>query len=123
MLDVFVCLFAWLLPHKRPLLSFSSSLSHLVLFSFIFQIKLTKTNTEARQHAENKHGSTLILCFTNADEAAASLLDKSGGPAKGATGKLLGNNKGGQTKKEAKKKNADNMLDMLDAGLATKKKK
>lgn len=83
------------------------------------EMKITKTNTELKSHAEGKHGKTLDECFPGAADVAAELIAAAGkGGSKGGTGP--GN--GGITKAEKKKKEAAAMDDLLSAGLTTKKK-
>ena len=85
-------------------------------------LKITKTNTEIRQHAENKHGKTLAECFPDAEKIAEEMLaaQKSGG--KGGKG---GAAKQGKNKAQKKKDAADGLDDLLSAGLSGigKKKK
>lgn len=84
------------------------------------ELKVTKTNTELKLHAEGKHGKTLEECFVGAEGHAKEIMARLEAGKKGAGGKSSG---GGLTKAEQKKKNADGAFDMLSAGLAGKKKK
>ena len=82
------------------------------------EMKITKTNTELKSHAEGKHGKTLDECFPGAAAIAAELVAAAGGKgSKGSTGS--GN---GMTKAERKKKDAAAMDDLLSAGLKKGKK-
>ncbi|CAB9503281.1 expressed unknown protein [Seminavis robusta] len=73
------------------------------------ELKITKTNTELTAHATSKHGSTLDACFPGASAVAAELA---------AGGKKGGGSAGGPTKKQQKAKNADDLDDLLSAGLS-----
>mmetsp|Transcript_33062 Transcript_33062/g.37010 ORF Transcript_33062/g.37010 Transcript_33062/m.37010 type:complete len:136 (+) Transcript_33062:94-501(+) len=84
------------------------------------ELKVTKTNTELRLHAESKHGKTLEECFAGAEEHAKALVEKANAGKKGGAGKNSGGD--GMTKKERKKKGEDGANDLLSAGLSTKKK-
>jgi hypothetical protein len=83
------------------------------------ELKITKTNTELKFHAEGKHGKTLDECFPGAaaiaQEMIAATAALKGGGKKGSTG--------GITKAERKKKEADGLDDLLSAGLSIGKKK
>ena len=83
------------------------------------ELKVTKTNTELKLHAEGKHGKTLEECFVGAEGHAKEINARLEAGKKGSGGKSSG---GGLTKAEQKKKNADGAFDMLSAGLAGKKK-
>ena len=83
-------------------------------------LKITKTNTELRQHAENKHGKTLADCFPDAEKIAEEMLAAQKGKGKGGAAAQQGKSKA-QKKKDA----ADGLNDLLSAGLSGigKKKK
>mmetsp|Transcript_1603 Transcript_1603/g.1957 ORF Transcript_1603/g.1957 Transcript_1603/m.1957 type:complete len:134 (-) Transcript_1603:118-519(-) len=83
------------------------------------EFTITKSNTELKVHAENKHGKTIEVCFPGA-EAIAADMQKAGGK------------KGKETKSESSKakKKASTKIDLdalLDAGISggpgAKKKK
>mmetsp|Transcript_3775 Transcript_3775/g.7347 ORF Transcript_3775/g.7347 Transcript_3775/m.7347 type:complete len:140 (-) Transcript_3775:962-1381(-) len=81
-------------------------------------MKITKTNTELRQHAENKHGKTLGICFPDAEAAAKELASK---PAKGGKGGGGGGGEKqaqGKSKAQKKKDAAAGLDDLLSAGLS-----
>lgn len=84
------------------------------------EMKITKTNTELKMHAESKHGKTLDECFPGAADIAKELVAAVSG--KGAGGKG-GGSAGGMSKKQQKAKAANDMDDLLSAGLSTGKKK
>jgi len=84
------------------------------------ELKVTKTNTELKIHAESKHGKTLEDCFAGAEGHAKELVEKSNAGKKGGAGKDSGGD--GMTKRERKKKETDGSNDLLSAGLSTKKK-
>ena len=87
------------------------------------EMKITKTNTELKMHAENKHGKTLAVCFPEAEgiakEMAAAVAG--GGGKKGGKdgGKMMG---GGGTKGKNKNSMAD-LDDLLAEGMSGGKKK
>ena len=81
------------------------------------EMKITKTNTELKMHAEGKHGKTIDDCFPGAQDVAADMAAAE--KAKGGSGGAGG----GPTKAEKKKKAATQMDDLLSAGLSTGKKK
>jgi hypothetical protein len=83
------------------------------------ELKVTKTNTELKLHAEGKHGKTLEECFVGAEGHAKEIMARLEAGKKGVGGKGGG---GGLTKAEQKKKNADGAFDMLSAGLSSGKK-
>ncbi len=85
-------------------------------------LKITKTNTELRQHAENKHGKTLAMCFPNAEKIAEEMLAAQKGGGKGGKG---GAAQQGKSKAKKQKDAADGLDDLLSAGLSGigKKKK
>ena len=84
------------------------------------EMKITKTNTELKVHSESKHGKTLDECFPGAadiaKEMAAAVSGKSGAGGKGGGA-------GGMSKKQQKAKAANDMDDLLSAGLSSGKKK
>lgn len=82
------------------------------------EMKITKTNTELKMHAEGKHGKTIDDCFPGAQDVAADMA-AAAEKAKGGSGGAGG----GPTKAEKKKKAATQMDDLLSAGLSTGKKK
>lgn len=81
------------------------------------EMKITKTNTELKQHAENKHGKTLEICFPAAPLIAAEMIKATapGGGKKNAKPEASG--------KKGKKVDGGGMDDLLSAGLDGKKKK
>ena len=79
------------------------------------EMKITKTNTELKLHAESKHGKTLDDCFPGAAAVAAELA--------AGKGKATANQQSGPTKAQRKKQAAANMDDLLSAGLSGNKKK
>ena len=79
------------------------------------EMKITKTNTELKLHAESKHGKTLDDCFPGAAAIAAELA--------AGKGKATANQQSGPTKAQRKKQAAANMDDLLSAGLSGNKKK
>ena len=81
------------------------------------ELKITKTNTELKAHAEGKHGKTLEECFPGAGAIAAELAASRG--KGGAAAAAPAANKGG------KKKGGDigDLDDLLAAGLNVGKKK
>uniref|UniRef100_A0A6U3SV84 Uncharacterized protein n=1 Tax=Ditylum brightwellii TaxID=49249 RepID=A0A6U3SV84_9STRA len=85
------------------------------------EMKITKTNTELKMHSESKHGSTLDACFPGAAAIAAELA--AAVSRKGAGGKGSSGGAGGMTKKQQKAKVANDMDDLLSAGLSSGKKK
>jgi hypothetical protein len=84
------------------------------------ELKVTKTNTELKLHAEGKHGKTLEECFIGAAKHSTEINARLEAGKKGVGGK--GGGGGGLTKAEQKKKNADGAFDMLSAGLSSGKK-
>merc|ERR1712008_5847 len=82
------------------------------------EMKVTKTNTELKQHAENKHGKTLAECFPKAECIAIEMVK--------ALEALKKEPKGKAPVKGKKKKggDAEGLDDLLSAGLTggTKKK-
>lgn len=78
------------------------------------EFKITKTNTELKQHAENKHGKTLEVCFPGADKISAELANAT----KGAGGK---GGKAGEEKASSKKKKPTgaDLDDLLSEGLSS----
>mmetsp|Transcript_23178 Transcript_23178/g.66911 ORF Transcript_23178/g.66911 Transcript_23178/m.66911 type:complete len:134 (-) Transcript_23178:251-652(-) len=83
-----------------------------------FPMKITKTNTELKQHAENKHGKTLAVCFPDAEKVAEELLAAlKGGKGKGGAAQQ------GKSKAQKKKDAVDGLDDLLSAGLSVGKKK
>jgi hypothetical protein len=82
------------------------------------EMKITKTNTELKSHAESKHASTLEECFPGSTAVAAEL---AAGAAAGKKGKGRDDASGGTTKK--KSKGDAGMDDLLSAGLGAGKKK
>ena len=87
------------------------------------EMKITKTNTELKSHAEGKHGKTLDECFPGAAEVAAELIAAAAGGGKGSKGSSGNGAAGGMTKAQRKKKEAAAMDDLLSAGLSGGKKK
>lgn len=83
------------------------------------ELKITKTNTELKVHAESKHGKALDECFPGAAEIAAELV----AAATGGKGGSTKGNDGGATKAEKKKKTAAGLDDLLNAGLSAGGKK
>ena len=83
------------------------------------ELTITKSNTELKNHASNKHDKTIEECFPGADALAAELIAK-GKPAKGGS-----SGSGGPTitKKESKKNAASGMDDLFSAGLSKGKAK
>ena len=81
------------------------------------ELKCTKTNTELKMHSESKHGKTIDVCFPGAQEIAVELAN---GGKKEKGGKITGPS---ATKGGKKKKEADNMEDLLSAGLGAAKTK
>ena len=84
------------------------------------EMKITKTNTELKMHAESKHGKTIEGCVPGAEKIAEEMkaaLQGKGGSSSGGGGQ------GGLTKAERKKKEAAAFDDMLSAGLTAGKKK
>ena len=81
------------------------------------ELKITKTNTELKAHAEGKHGKTLDECFPGAAAIAAELAAK---PGKGGAAAAPA-----AAKKGGKKKGGDigDLDDLLAAGLNVGKKK
>ena len=78
------------------------------------ELKVTKTCTEIRQHAENKHGKTVEEVFPDALRAAAELSAARMAPAAAAQG---------QSKKDKKKDATAGLDDLLSAGLNIGSKK
>ncbi|GMH67729.1 hypothetical protein TL16_g04756 [Triparma laevis f. inornata] len=72
------------------------------------ELKVTKTCTEIKQHAENKHGKTIEEVFPDAMPAAAELNAARAAPAAVP----------GPTKKEKKKVASGGLDDLLSAGLS-----
>mmetsp|Transcript_36706 Transcript_36706/g.53938 ORF Transcript_36706/g.53938 Transcript_36706/m.53938 type:complete len:138 (+) Transcript_36706:105-518(+) len=88
------------------------------------ELKITKTNTELKAHAESKHGKTLDVCFPGAAAIAEQLIAAAGkgkGGSKGGSGGAAGGS--ALSKKDKKKKYAAGLDDLLSAGLQTTKKK
>jgi hypothetical protein len=83
------------------------------------ELKITKTNTELIAHASSKHSSTLGECFPGAAEVAAELIAAAHKKSHGSGG---GGPNGGMTKAQRKAKNDAGLDDLLNAGLAGKKK-
>ena len=82
------------------------------------ELKVTKTNTELKRHAESKHGKTVEDCFPGATKMAEELA------AATAKGGGKGGKKGPElTKAQRKKQAADGLDDLLSAGLSGGKKK
>ena len=79
-------------------------------------LKITKTNTELKQHAENKHGKTLAECFPDAEKIAEEILAAQG--AKGGKAGKGGAAQQGKSKAQKKKDAADGLDDLLSAGLS-----
>ena len=82
------------------------------------EMKITKTNTELKMHAESKHGKTIDDCFPGAQDISAQLAQANA--KKDSKGGAAG---GGLTKAQKKKKAAADMDDLLSAGLSGGKKK
>lgn len=82
----------------------------------LFELKVTKTNSELKAHSEGKHSKTLDECFPGSAALSAELIantvTKGGGQHE--------NTSDGPTKKEKKKKEAAGLDDMLSAGLSKK---
>ena len=79
------------------------------------EFKITKTNTELKQHAENKHGKMLEVCFPGADKISAELANANNKGGKGGKG---GDASGtGKASKKKKPTGAD-LDDLLSAGLS-----
>lgn len=76
------------------------------------EFKITKTNTELKQHAENKHGKTLEVCFPGADKISAELANA----AKGGKGGMSGGDKAPSKKKKPTGADLD---DLLSEGLSS----
>ena len=78
-------------------------------------LECTKSNTELKKHALNKHGkANYEECFPGAEKVAAELLAKvSKGGSAGDSGKASQ----GPTKAQKKKQQADGLDDLLSAGL------
>ncbi|GMH92038.1 hypothetical protein TrST_g11919 [Triparma strigata] len=72
------------------------------------ELKVTKTCTEIKQHAENKHGKTIEEVFPDAMPAAEEMNAARATPAAAP----------GPTKKEKKKAAAGGLDDLLSAGLS-----
>ncbi|KAG5183333.1 hypothetical protein JKP88DRAFT_354618 [Tribonema minus] len=78
------------------------------------EVRMTKTNTELRTHAESKHGSTMEACF-GADVAAAEAEAAAAAAAAAApAGKKAGGGGGGGGKKGG----GGDLSALLAAGLA-----
>jgi Zinc-binding len=84
------------------------------------EMKITKTNTELKAHAESKHNSTLDACFPGAAATAEEMIALGNRKAAGAG--VVGG-KAGPTKAEKKAKDAAGLDDLLSAGLTAGKKK
>jgi len=81
------------------------------------QLKITKTNTELKKHAESKHGKTVDDCFPGAQAISEQLAQVGKKDSKsGAGGSTM-------SKAQKKKKAAADMDDLLSAGLSGNKKK
>lgn len=79
------------------------------------ELKITKTNTELKRHAENKHGKALGFCFPDAEKIAGDLANKSvKGGSKGGSEKQTQ----GKSKAQQKKDAAAGLDDLLSAGLS-----
>ena len=84
----------------------------------MFEMKITKTNTELVAHAESKHGKGLEECFPGATQIAEEMVAALQKGKGGSGGDKAG---GGMTKAERKKKEQTGMDDLLNAGLSSKK--
>ena len=84
----------------------------------MFEMKITKTNTELIAHATSKHGKSLEECFPGAAQIADEMMAASQ-KGKGGSGDQ---GSGGTTKAERKKKEKAGMDDLLNAGLSSGKK-
>jgi hypothetical protein len=80
------------------------------------EFKITKTNTELRQHAENKHGKALEACFPGADKISAELANAKAAAAGGGT---KGGGGGSAGEKKKKKPTGADLDDLLSDGLAS----
>ena len=77
------------------------------------EFKITKTNTELKQHAENKHGNTVEVCFPGADKISAELANAN---SKGGKGDKAGGDKAPGKKKKPTGADLD---DLLSEGLSS----
>lgn len=64
------------------------------------ELKITKTNTELKVHAESKHGKTLDECFTGAAAIAAEMIAAASG-GKGGSSKA---SDGGATRQRRRRR-------------------
>jgi hypothetical protein len=80
------------------------------------ELKITKTNTELKLHAENKHGKTIDICFPEAETISAEMRQSVGKKGKDAD---AGSSKG----KKANKEDLDALLLAgMNGGAGAKKK-
>ena len=78
-------------------------------------LECTKSNTELKKHALNKHGkANYEECFPGAEKVAAELLAK---VSKGGSASDSGKASQGPTKAQKKKQQADGLDDLMSAGL------
>ena len=85
------------------------------------ELKVTKTNTELKIHADSKHGKSLEECFPGAEAHAKAIIEKLNAGKSSGDGKKI-NGDSGLTKAERKKKQAAAADDLLSAGLSSGKK-
>jgi hypothetical protein len=85
------------------------------------ELKITKSNTELKTHAANKHGKTIEECFPGAEAIAAEMIRIAAGGKKGGRDATKSDSK---SKKKPSKADLDDIFSAgLSAGPGGKKKK